>query len=325
MRGKGSELLSDDHKQSQKESAEEGFLCQLISRRLTELRTHPSYVRHGLSVSVSQLSALAALGEFAFRQPITITEDGTILDGYARWELARRQGRKTILCIAYHLSEAEALRWLIQSHRPSVGWDAYSRVLLGHDLEPYLQGKARANQSAGGKKKGSSSLTEAETFAVRSEISSQIGVSAGSITKVKHLRKEAHPRVEQAVRDGVISIHKAWCLSHLPRLRQVKELEDHRTQKGLNKTSCLLIRKHVATLSPPRSPCATLAELLSPSSGKMTAGLDSIAVAEIDFPGKIAYFTKDALRILQTLEKQDGRSESAEANFGSHEGSLGST
>jgi hypothetical protein len=318
-------LLSDDHKQSQKESAEDGLPCQLISRRLTELRTHPSYARHGLSVSVSQLSALAALGEFAFRQPVTITENGTILDGYARWELARRQGRKTILCIAYHLSEAEALRWLIQSHRPSVGWDAYSRVLLGHDLEPYLQGKARANQRAGGKKKGSSSLTEAETFDVRSKISSEIGVSAGSITKVKHLRKEAHPRVEQAVRDGVISIHKAWCLSHLPHLRQVKELEDHQTQKGLNKTSCLLIRKHVATLSPPPSPCATLAELLSPSSGKLTAGLDSIAVAEIDFPGKIAYFTKDAIRILQTLEKKDGRSESAEANFGSHEGSLGST
>jgi hypothetical protein len=193
VRGKGNELLSDDQKQSQKESAEDGLPCQLISRRLNELRTHPSYARHGLSVSVSQLSALAALGEFAFRQPVTITEDGNILDGYARWELARRQGRKTILCIAHHLSEAEALQWLIQSHRPSVGWDAYSRVLLGHDLEPYLQGKARANQSAGGKKKGSSSLTEAETLDVRSEISSQIGVSAGSITKVKHLRKEAHP------------------------------------------------------------------------------------------------------------------------------------
>ena len=135
----------------------------------------------------------------------------------------------------------------------SLSWmDAYSRVLLGHDLEPYLQGKARANQSAGGKKKGSSSLTEAETLDVWSEISSEIGVSAGSITKVKHLRKEAHPRVEQAVRDGVISIHKAWCLSHPPRLRQVKELEDHQTQKGLNKTSCLLIRKHVATLTKAR-------------------------------------------------------------------------
>jgi len=79
---------------------------------------------------VRQLSALAALGKFAFRQPIAITEDGVILDGYARWELARRQGRETILGIVHHLSEAEALRWLIQSHRPSPGWNAYSRLSL---------------------------------------------------------------------------------------------------------------------------------------------------------------------------------------------------
>jgi hypothetical protein len=126
---------------------------------------------------------------------------------------------------------------------------------------------------------------------VRSKISSETGVSAGNLTKVKHLRTEAHPRVEQALRDGVISIHKAWCLSHLPRLRQVRELEDHQTQKGVNKTSCQLIRKHVATLSLLSSPAATLAKLLSPSTEKLTAALDSIAVAEIDFPGKIAYFT----------------------------------
>jgi hypothetical protein len=318
-------LVSEDRKQSQTENEEDGFSCQLVSLRLNELRPHRSYARNKLSVSVSQLSALAALGEFAFRQPVTITKDGSILDGYARWELARRQKRNTILCLVCHVTQAEALRWLIQSHRPSAGWDAYSRVLLGHDLEPHLQEKARANQRAGGKNKGPSSLTEAETLDVRSEISSATGVSAGNLTKVKHLRKQAHPRVEQALRDGDLSIHKAWILSHLPGLRQVRELEEHQTQKGLNKTSSQLIRKHVATLSPLSSPRATLAELLSPLSGKLTPELGSIAVAEIDFTGKIAYFTKDALRILQTLGRQNGRSESAEANFGSYEGSLGST
>jgi len=318
-------VLTDNHNQGQIESDADGIHCRLIFLPLNELRPHPSFDHHGISVSVSRLSALAALGEFAFRQPVTITEDGTMLDGYARWELARRQGRKTILCIVYRLTEAEALQWLIQSHRPSAGWDAYRRALVGHDLEPYLQDKARANQSAGGKNKGSSSLTKAQTLDVRSEISSATGVSTGSLTKVKRLRKEAHPKVQQALRDGEISIHKAWCLSHLSRLRQVRELEDHQTQKGMNKTSCQLIRKHVATLSSPSSRCATLAQLLSPSSEEVTSALDSISVAEIDSPGKIAYFTKEALLSLRTQEKQNGRSESAEANFGSHEGFLGST
>ena len=310
-------MLSDEQNRGRKGSEEESVHCRLMSRRLDDLRPHPSYERQGLSVSVSQLSTLAALGEFAFRQPITITEDGTILDGYARWEFARRQGRKTILCIIHSLTDEEALRWLIQSHRPSVGWDAHSRALLGHDLEPYLQDKAQANQSAGGKNKGSSGLTEAEALDVRSEISSATGVSAGSLTKVKRVRKEAHPRVQQALRHGEISIHKAWCLSQLSRPRQVRELEDHRTQKGVNKTSCQLIRKHVAGLTPQSSQRATLAQLLFPSSEELISALDSISVAEIDSPGKIACFTKDALRTLLTQEKPNGRSEPAEANLGS--------
>src|ERR1700676_4965676 len=36
--------------------------CQLQTWRVDELRPDPSYVRHGCSVSVSQMSALAALG-----------------------------------------------------------------------------------------------------------------------------------------------------------------------------------------------------------------------------------------------------------------------
>jgi len=142
---------------------------------------------------------------------------------------------------------------------------------------------------------------------------------------VNYVSTEAHPKVEQALRDCIISIHKAWCLSHLPKLRQVRELEEYQTQKGVNKTSCELVRKHVAILSPRSSPRATLADFLISSNEEVTAVLNSIAVAEIDFPEKIAYFTKPALRILETLVRQNGTSESAEANLGSDTGSLGST
>lgn len=81
-------------------------------------------------------------------------KNGIIIDGYARWELARRQGRQTIPCLEYDLTDEEALRWLIQSHRPSRGLNSYSRVLLALDLEPRLQERARANQQAGGQNKG---------------------------------------------------------------------------------------------------------------------------------------------------------------------------
>lgn len=49
-----------------------------------------------------------------------ITRDRTIIDGYCRWELARRQGRATtVTCIEYDLSEEEALSWLLYKWKVS--------------------------------------------------------------------------------------------------------------------------------------------------------------------------------------------------------------
>jgi hypothetical protein len=103
-----------------------------------------------------QLSALASSGDLAFREPIVVTRERAIIDGYARCKLAQQQGRTTLACIEYDLTEAEALRWLIQNHLPSRGLKPFSRVLLALDLEPSLREKARSNQQAGGQNKGSS-------------------------------------------------------------------------------------------------------------------------------------------------------------------------
>jgi hypothetical protein len=119
---------------------------QPVTCRLDELRPHPSYVRHHLTVPASQLSALAQLGNLAFRDPLVITRDRTILDGHARWKLARRQGRLTLPCIEYELTEPEALQWLIQRHRRPNGLNDFIRIYLALELEPLFKEKARANQ-----------------------------------------------------------------------------------------------------------------------------------------------------------------------------------
>jgi len=277
--------------------------CKLVICRLDELRPHPSYVRHHCSVSISQLSALAALGKLAFREPIVITRERTIIDGYARWQLARQLGLGTILCIEHDLAEEEALRWLIHSHRPSRGLNSYSRVLLALDLESSLQERARANQQAGGQSKGSSRLTEAQRLDVRSEIASIAGVSTGNVTKAKQLRETAHPRVELAIRTGEISIHKGWKWSRLSPQQQSHHLEEYRSRKGTNQTSRQLIKRHVARLSPIQLIPPSLGDFLKRIVPDRLAGLDSIAVTELDAPGSIAYLTKDALSTLRSIEE----------------------
>jgi hypothetical protein len=256
-----------------------------------------------MSVSASHLSSLAALGQLAFREPIVISQSGIVVDGYARWELARRQGRPKILCLEYDLTEEEALRWLIQSHRPSRGMNSYCRTLLALDLEPFLQKQAQANQRAGGQHKNPSNLTEAQRLDVRSEVAAVAGVSTGNVTKVRQLRKTAHPKVEQIVRAGGNSVHKGWQWSRLSPQEQILELEDYQNRKGTSQTSRRLIQKHVARLSPTQLIPPSLGDFLKPLVPDRSARLDSIVVAEVDTPGSIAYFTKTALRTLKAIEE----------------------
>jgi hypothetical protein len=296
-------LQSGEQDRSKEEGLANGLQCQLASRRVDELRPHPSYVRHQLSVSASQLSALAALGSLAFREPIVVSRNRTIIDGYTRFQLAQRQERETLLCLDYDLTEEEALRWLIQSHRPSWALNAFSRVLLVLDLEPFLQERARANQRTGGQHKGSSNLTEAQKVDSRSELAATAGVCPGNIRKVKQLIESVQPMIKEALKADEISIHLAWQWRRLPAQQQLEKFEEHRSRRGTNQTSRRLIRKHVARLSPPRLIPPTLGDLLRTFTPGRAALIDSIVISEIDAPGRIAYFTKSALRTLTSTEE----------------------
>ena len=68
------------------------------------------------------------------------------------------------MCMEYELTERESLYWLLERHRRSSGLNDFIRILLALELEPWLKNKARLNQQIGGQDKGSSKLTEAESW-----------------------------------------------------------------------------------------------------------------------------------------------------------------
>ena len=115
---------------------------EFVTRRVDELHPHPSYARHHFTVPASKLSVLAERGGLAFREPLVITQDRAIVDGYARLELAKLTGRQTLPCIEYELTEPEALHLLLQRHVRSDGLNAFSRILLALELEPWLTERA---------------------------------------------------------------------------------------------------------------------------------------------------------------------------------------
>jgi hypothetical protein len=159
--------------------------------------------------------------------------------------------------------------------------------------------ESRVNQQIGGRHKGLSTLTEAQKVDCRSELALAAGISPGNIRKVKQLIESAHPLIAQALKSEEISIHMAWKWSHLPLKQQLKKLEEYRSCKGTNQTSRRLIQKHVEKLSPTQLIQLNLGDLLKPFDPERLARLDSIVVSEIDAPGSIAYFTKNALHTLR--------------------------
>jgi hypothetical protein len=160
--------VSEEELRSEMGSQLNDIRSRVATCRLEELHPHPGYVRHHLTVS--ELAAPVERRDLSLLEPLMITQDGTILTGYARVETARQQGLLSLSGIEYELTEIEALHWLLHKHRRSNGLNDFCRILLAMDLEPWFREKARSHQQAGGRNKGSSKLTEAGRLDVRREI-----------------------------------------------------------------------------------------------------------------------------------------------------------
>lgn len=289
-----------DNKSPSKSGQPDGSHGQLVTCQVDELHPHPSYVKLGLRVTASELSTLAERGSLAFQEPLVITRGHTILDGYARWELARLQGRVTLSCIEYDFSEEESLCWLLQRHRRRSGLSDFFRILLAMELEPWFKEKARSNQRAGGHEKGSSNLTEAERMDVRSEVATAAGVSVGNVSKVKQLMECAHPEIQQALRDGEIRIHRAWLWSKAPLEKQREALLLYRSERGIKRTIRALVLRHRSQSSPTVPDLDNLMKLLATLKSN-THGPVNVAV--IRAPGRAVFVTEELFRALELQEE----------------------
>jgi hypothetical protein len=272
---------------------------QLVTCLLDELRPHPSYVQHRLTVAASQLPALVELGDLAFRERIVITQDRTIIDGYARVKLAQLKGRQALPCIVYKLTETEALQSLLQRHLQSSGWNAFARGQLAMDLEPGLREKALSNQRVGGQNKGSSILTEAEKVDVRAKIAEAAHLLVGTISKVNQLLMTATPELLQALRNGEVRIDRAWKWSKRSPEEQREALWRFQSERGICKTIQNLLSPY-RSKNPPTAPeLGDLTKLLwALQSGKLSA-----RVVSVNVPGKAIFVTSELLGMLESKEE----------------------
>jgi hypothetical protein len=246
-------------------------------------------------VDACKLSALADRGDRAFCDPIAITGNRIIIDGYARWELAKRTGRRMLDCFQYELSSEDALEELIRTHCASRGFTDFVRIELALDLEPHFQEKALMNQQAGGRGKGLSKLTIVQRVNTRRDVARLAGVSSGNVRKVKNILMHACSSLRQAARDEEVSINLAerWCLE--PEAKQQEHLRLMRIERGIKRKARSLVAAHLARVSPSirDRQLIKLSDLVG-----LLNDIGSVEVEIVDAPGRTIFATKELIHSL---------------------------
>ena len=215
-------------------------------RLISQIRPHPRILQHRLSPATVKLSALSDRGDLAFQDPLTLTAEGIILDGFARWSLAILKGRTMLPCIIRHMDETEALVYILQKQRQSAGLNDFLRVSLALELEPKFRAQARERQRLGGKKKVSSNLTGAQRIDVRVQIAQTAGVCVANVSKAKRLIDSADVKVLTALQVGEIRIHRAWTWLESSKDGGLQDYKNYRNETGMRHTIRTLIARQVA-------------------------------------------------------------------------------
>jgi hypothetical protein len=281
---------------------------RVVPWRVRDLTPHPSYAQLGIKIPASRLNELLELGEDAFVFPLSVTSTGIVIDGYTRLEIARLQGRETLMCVEFDIPEEEALRRLILCHRRLPGLPPFCRVKLAVPLAKSLKEKALQHQQNGGKNKGSSKLTEAQTIDVRKRIAALVGISVGTLSHASHVLKKGDSEVSHALCNGEIKIDRAWRWAKESQPRQRENLKLYRRHRGMERVAQTLITKQLKKLKSEQShasrwkavtPNKTVAELsfLSPQV------VGSINVVFIKAPGPVLALSEDLAQQLGFREE----------------------
>jgi hypothetical protein len=202
-----------------------------------QLRLHPVFTQLGLVGTLINRTVYGRRPPEAVPEPILITSSGIVISGTREWHAAVSEGRQAVKCTEYQLSDDEALQMILILQQSRGVWNAFTRVQIALQQEPYLQAKAHANQVLGGKDKGSANLPEARQIEVRQEIAYLAGACPRNVSKVKAILLKAHPRLIEACQTGVVTIHCASKLCRRPKDEQLEDLTHCLNKRSNGKTT----------------------------------------------------------------------------------------
>jgi hypothetical protein len=185
----------------------------LVMRKVSELKPLPGLEVVNIVIPESVVREISKSSTALWQEPVTITQNGEVVDRYEIWELAKRRKRETILCLVRELTSEQATRLMLQAQGRRNCIKPYFRIKVALALVSGVRAQGKLNQQAGGQTKALSKLTKASRVDTRRSVASLAGVGAGQVTKVQQLEKSAIREVKDALASSYITIHAAWKLS----------------------------------------------------------------------------------------------------------------
>jgi hypothetical protein len=99
------------------------------------------------------------------------------------------------------------------------------------------------NLRAGGRYKGLATVPEAYHIDVRHRVARVAGVGDRNVDKVRDILSAAHPKLIQALRDGTLSINRAFKWCSLPKGQQLERFIDDCMERATDETICRYVKE----------------------------------------------------------------------------------
>jgi len=229
-------LSAQDRLQSPLTTGGRSLVGTAARRSPLDLRLHPVFTQLNLVGTLIDQTVPGRKPDGNIPELILITSTNIIVSGVREWHAAVSDGRHILDCTEYQLNDDEALQLILTLQQARGAWNAFTRIQIALQQEPYLQTRAHLNQVTGGKNKGLANLPEAHQVDVREEIAYLADACPRNVSKVKTILKNAHSQLIEACRTGVVTIHRALQLCRLPMAEQIEPLSRYLNERSSGKT-----------------------------------------------------------------------------------------
>jgi ParB-like chromosome segregation protein Spo0J len=213
-----------------------------------ELRPAKAILQLGIEPSPVRLLELERLGDALFESPIEINSQNEIIDGHARWLIAKKTGRPGLRCDIFDYDEEHTLRKILKKGLVGPALGKFCRVQIALRLQPFHERRARSNRIQGGAQKQLLFLTQAERARVRELVAQDAGVSSSLVRQVKVILNSG-PSLEllAALRAETITINRGYQLSSVSSSEQRNALASRSLRRSNREHSEKLVARHVGS------------------------------------------------------------------------------